>query len=268
MRITCLLLLLLLSPGAGRAGMICSLTMDADSGVVLDEQGDCDRRVTPASTFKLPLAVLAAEAGLIGGPGTPVLHPRKGDPDYGGPAWTGPVDPAIWMEQSVLWFSWRLAEGLGPDRLAEGVRRIEFGNADMTGDPGQGNGMTRAWIGSSLTISGREQARFLRRLLRGDLPVSPQAMERGSALLPVFVAGDWTIAGKTGSAFPRRPDGRPDRNRGWGWFVGWARHGDRRLILVRLWQDDRATPGSAGPRLRDRTLADWPAMAAGWRTGG
>ena len=39
------------------ARIICTIVADAASDDIILEKGDCDTRVTPASTFKVPLAV-------------------------------------------------------------------------------------------------------------------------------------------------------------------------------------------------------------------
>ena len=42
---------------AAEARTICTVLADAGSGAVVMEQGDCRTRVTPASTFKIALAL-------------------------------------------------------------------------------------------------------------------------------------------------------------------------------------------------------------------
>mgnify|MGYP006168708105 CR=1 FL=1 len=69
------------------AERICTLIAEAQSGKILLEAGDCDTRVTPASTFKLPLAVMGFDSGFLESPDAPSLPFRQGDPDWGGAAW-------------------------------------------------------------------------------------------------------------------------------------------------------------------------------------
>ena len=56
---------LCLTAGVVRAEVVCTLIMDATSGEVVLEEGACATSATPASTFKLPLAVVAFEAGIL-----------------------------------------------------------------------------------------------------------------------------------------------------------------------------------------------------------
>jgi hypothetical protein len=49
----------------------CTLIVDAASGETLYRQGVCDQRVSPASTFKIPLALIGYDAGILGDEHTP-----------------------------------------------------------------------------------------------------------------------------------------------------------------------------------------------------
>ncbi|QDC11327.1 class D beta-lactamase [Oceanicola sp. D3] len=241
------LLLLALTPAAQAAPRtLCTLVTEASTGATLLEEGDCDTRTTPASTFKLALAVIAYDAGLLTGPHAPVLPFQQGDPDWGGANWTRNTDPTDWLRYSVVWYSQRLTRQLGAATLTRYARRLNYGNADFSGDPGHDNGLERAWIASSLAISPREQVAFLRGLTTGSLPVSPQAMAQTRAITESHQSGGWHLHGKTGTAYPRRADRSFDYARGYGWYVGWAEKDGRRLIFARLTQAQERSKGSPG----------------------
>ncbi|MEX2519531.1 MAG: penicillin-binding transpeptidase domain-containing protein, partial [Paracoccaceae bacterium] len=174
----CLLAFFGLSAGGARAEILCTLIVDAETGAALIEEGACDARVTPASTFKIPLAVMAYDAEILIDAHHPVMAYRAGDPDWGGADWTRDTDPTGWMRYSVLWFSQRIASALGAAELARRAEAFGYGNADFSGDPGFDNGLERAWIASSLLVSPLEQAGFLRALVGGALPVGSSAMAR------------------------------------------------------------------------------------------
>lgn len=249
-----------------RAETICTLIVDAASGMPVHESGACDRRVTPASTFKVPLAVMGFDSGFLIDSETPTLPFVQGYPDWIA-AWRRDTGPARWMEQSVVWYSQQIARALGAERLTAYARSFNFGNADFSGDPGQDNGLERSWISSSLLVSPREQAAFIKRLLDRTLPVSSDAIEKTLMIVQSHAAGDgWTLLGKTGSAYPRRADGNFDRGRGWGWYAGWAARGDTLLIVVRLHQADGPGHPAGGMYVRDSLIAEWPALAAAFRS--
>jgi beta-lactamase class D len=255
------LLALILAATLGRAAtadVVCTLVADAHTGAILIENGDCSTRVTPASTFKIPLAVMAYDAGILTSATAPLLKFQPGDPDWGGANWTRDTDPASWMRFSVLWYSQRIAHAMGAGSLTRYARDFGYGNADFSGDPGFENGLERAWIASSLLISPREQAAFLRALVLDDLPVRPDAMHLARDIVARHDVGEWTIHGKTGTAYPRLADRSFDYGRGWGWYVGWAQQGDRVLVFVRLTQARQRSDGSPGNLTRDAFLREWP----------
>jgi beta-lactamase class D len=254
---------LLAFPVAALSAPVCTILADAKSGRVLHEEGDCKTPVTPASTFKVPLAVMGYDSGLLIDANTPVMTFEPGDADWGGEAWTGDVGPAHWMRHSVLWYSQRLARSLGRERLAGYAQALRYGNADFSGDAGKDNGLARAWISSSLKISPRAQVAFIAALATGRLAVSQKAQALARAIVESSDMPDgWTVAGKTGSAFPRKADGNFDRARPWGWYVGWASKGERVIAFAYLHQDRKRTQGWSGMRARDQFLARWPALSS------
>lgn len=258
------LLVLIIAATLGRAAaaeVVCTLVIDARTGAIVIEEGDCDMRVTPASTFKIPLAVMAYDAGVLTDANAPVMQFRAGDPDWGGPNWTRDTDPTSWMRFSVLWYSQRITHAMGAEALTRYARDFGYGTADFSGDPGFDNGLERAWITSSLLISPREQAAFLRALVLDSLPVRLDAMRHAREIIEHYSVGDWVIRGKTGTAYPRRADRSFDYARGWGWYVGWAQRGDRVLVFVRLTQARQRSDGSPGNMTRDAFLREWPDLA-------
>jgi beta-lactamase class D len=252
---------LMLMAMPAHAGTICTIVADAESGRVLIEDGDCRTRVTPASTFKIPLAVMGFDAGILTDAQTPALPFKAGYADWGGDAWKRENTPQSWMKHSVVWYSQRIAEGLGVGSLERYARDFGYGNSDFSGDPGKNNALERAWISSSLKISPIEQLGFVRNLITGKLPVSDAAASKAMSIVEDWATpGGWTLWGKTGSAYPRQADGTFDRAAGWGWFVGWAQKGDRTLVFVRLNQDERRERVSGGLRARDEVLAQFDGL--------
>lgn len=244
--------------------MLCTIVAEAGSGRVLHETGDCESRVTPASTFKIPLATMGFDHGFLVDPQAPKLPFVAGYADWGGAEWRQDTGPAHWMLHSVVWYSQQIARALGVEKLASYARAFGYGNADFAGDPGQNNALERAWISSSLKISPREQIAFLRRLLVRDLPVSDSAMDNTIRIIESHAVGDgWTVWGKTGSAYPRNANGSFNRSRGWGWYVGWAARDGQFWVFARLTQDDGT--GGGGRLIRERFLAEWPELARSLR---
>ncbi|MGU3577000.1 class D beta-lactamase [Brucellaceae bacterium C25G] len=240
-----------------KAEIICTLLSDAKSAVVLLEEGDCSSQVTPASTFKIPLAVMAYDANILTDTHSPVMSFRKGDPDWG-VNWKSDTDPKSWLRFSVLWYSQRIAHAMGARSLTQYAQKFSYGNADFSGDSGFDNGLERAWIASSLKVSPHEQANFLRALLTDTLPVSAAAMFHTRDIIETRDVDGWVFHGKTGGAYPRRADRSFDYAKGIGWYVGWVQMGERTLIFVRLTQASERHSGSPGTLTRDAFFKEWP----------
>jgi beta-lactamase class D len=258
------------APFAARAAeggkAVCTVVLDAATGATLFRQGPCDRRVSPASTFKIPLALMGYDAGVL----EDERHPSwDGRPESSkNPADTRSVDPTAWERDSVVWYSQALTRKLGLERFRDYVERLGYGNRDISGNPGKADGLTHSWLTSSLAISPDEQVQFLRRLLARDLPVSRRAQDMTAAILPHFTADDggrfagaWTVWGKTGSGWLRDASGAPDRKRPLGWFVGWAERAGGRVVFARLEIGDAPSDTPSGWAARDAFLAALPSVA-------
>ena len=249
-------------PASAKAPLLqCAVVADVASGTVLHREGDCDTRMPPMSSFKLPLAIMGFDAGLLVDADNPVWDLPEGEE----PAEHAPeirkADAALWEEKSLVWFSRVLTAKLGMDRFAAYTRDFGYGNADVSGDPGKNNGLTQSWLMSSLAISPDEQVDFLRRFRLGQLPVSDRAVAMTETVIPTFLAGDWTVHGKTGTGYPL-VDGKPDRAHPLGWFVGWAAKDGREVVFATM-QVDAARGGPAlGPFLRGAVLEELPGLLA------
>ena len=228
--------------------VVCTAVADAETGRMLVEDGDCDMRAPPASTFKIPIGLMAFDAGFMKDAHAPALPFKDGYADWVA-AWRETTDPARWMTESVVWYSQLATQALGADRFSRYVDAFDYGNLDVSGDRGKNNGLTRSWLSSSLQISPREQLEFLRKLVRGELPVSGHALAMTQVLVDTGVQpSGWNVYGKTGAAPSKNPDGSIIEGQPWGWFVGWAQKDGRTVTFARLTRDTvrpAVSPGRA-----------------------
>ena len=193
-------------------------------------------------------------------------HEPKWDYRAGEPVNTkcdkGMVDPVVWEACSVVWYSQRITMSLGMKRFHAYVQAFDYGNQDVSGNPGKNDGLTHAWLASSLQISADEQIRFLSKFLAGSLPVSAGAHAMTAAILPVFPAeGGWTVHGKTGGGRLLNAQGVADPDKPLGWFVGWADKVGRRVVFARLVIADGSGQPANGTTARAALLAELDRMA-------
>lgn len=228
---------------------LCTAIADAGTGKVLVQRGDCSRRVTPASTFKIAISLMGYDSGFLNDEHTPKLPFREGYLDWRD-NWKEATDPTKWMRDSVVWYSQQVTKSLGKERFAAYTTKFQYGNADVSGDA-ENDGLTMSWIGSSLRISPLEQLTFLGKIVNRQLGVSQHAYDM-TARLTTFgrLRGGWDVNGKTGAAS------------GYGWYVGWASRGPRAFVFARLIQKDKTQPQNipAGVLARDGFISDFPAL--------
>lgn len=221
------------------AGIPATLVVvDAASDRVLARiDGAAAARATPpCSTFKLPNALLSLEEGAVSLDDHAIPRDRELIPDddwRARGAWAQDQDLRSALRQSTVWYFQELARRVGEEAMVEWLETFEYGNQDISG------GLDQFWLASSLRISADEQAAFLTRLVRGELPVADEHID----LLKEGIrrdggkteSGSWTWYGKTGSC--QNPPASQTAGKSYGdfpedtpwvgWLVGWIeRPGD------------------------------------------
>ena len=250
-----LLCAFLLFPFSAHAATGCTLIASYPDGAVLKQEGDCTQRRSPASTFKLALAVMGFDSGILKDAHTPSLDYKdeyQSDMDIQKKT----TDPTIWLQDSIVWYSQQLTRRMGMDAFREYTRKFNYGNMDLSGNPGKNDGLTQAWLLSSLSISPQEQVAFVRKLLGCDLGVSENACTSVLAITPEFQAGEWQVFGKTGSGWLKDDQGRIDKSKPQGWFVGWAVKNRKTVVFAKLILEDRPSKEYGGPKARDAFLKE------------
>jgi beta-lactamase class D len=145
----------------------CFLLLDLATGITqVSEAQSCDLPTSPASTFKIPNSLIGLETGVTAGADAI----RQFDPDKHGYAQWGREDLTLTeaVRQSVVWYFRELAADVGPERMQQMLDRLDYGNAQI------GDDVTMFWLDGTLTISGRQQLDFLRRMWTGQLDVAPE----------------------------------------------------------------------------------------------
>jgi beta-lactamase class D len=174
MRPILLVVLMAAIPDAGVAqGALHSCMMASDNGGAAQRwngsAAECATRLSPASTYKIPHALIGLETGAV----TPTTV-EKWDgvkrPDQ--PKWNLDHTVLSAMRPSVLWFFQRMAPRVGAGRAHEWLTRFDYGNADTSGP------ITMYWVNGRLRISPEEQLVFLKKFYGNTLPVKKEHVDR------------------------------------------------------------------------------------------
>ncbi|MEZ5292625.1 MAG: penicillin-binding transpeptidase domain-containing protein [Vicinamibacterales bacterium] len=226
------------APAQAPAVRRCVVIHDVAAGTT-SRTGDaaCATRLAPASTFKIPHALVALETGVVTAGS---VERWDGTPFPGRPAWERDHTVISALRPSALWVFQRVAPRVGAARMHAWLTRFQYGNADTSGP------IREYWLNGRLQISPEEQVAFLRRLYDGALPLSaghvaavrrglteaPGTVENATGLhaLDVHWRDGWALEAKTGAT--RSADGT-----GISWLVGrWTIDGHPYVFAGAAWR--------------------------------
>ncbi len=176
-----------------------------------------EQRFIPASTFKIPNALIGLEVGSIADENE--VFRWDGKPRVR-EAWERDHTLATGMRESVVWMFQDVARRIGRERMREWIDRLGYGNRDIRG------GIDLFWLQGALRVSAREQVDFLRKLAEGSLPATQRSQRLVREALVVERARGYTIYAKTGSS-------GTTRNAVW-WWVGWVERKGRPVAVFAM----------------------------------
>jgi beta-lactamase class D len=195
---------------AGVEGTIAVLDQrGGESAYLVHNAERAGHRYIPASTFKVPHALFALDAG--------VLRDEFQVLRWDGQkrwldAWNRDQDLRSSMRHSVVWVYQEFAREIGEVREREYLEKIGYGNADPSG------GIDRFWLEGNLKISAAEQIEFLRKLYYNELSFKVDHQRLVKDVLIQEAGPDWILRAKTGWQARLEPNV--------GWWVGWVERPD------------------------------------------
>ncbi|MCP5537172.1 MAG: class D beta-lactamase [Akkermansiaceae bacterium] len=162
------------------------------------------KRYSPASTFKIPHALFALEAGAIRDEFQTIKWDGK---VRASPAWNHDQNLRSSMRHSVVWVYQKFAHEMGEQKERDYLEKAQYGNQDPTGK-------NPFWVEGNLRISAVEQIAFLKKLYRNKLPFSVANQRLVKDVMLIEAGRDWILRGKSGWSGTI------------GWWVGWVEHPD------------------------------------------
>lgn len=160
-----------------------------------------NQRLSPASTFKVPHALFALDAGAVDDEFE--VFPWDGT-ERDVPPWNQDQTLRSALRYSTVWVFQRLANQIGREREQAYLSEIGYGNARV------GDDVETFWLDGSLRVSAVEQVEFLERLYDMALPFTETDQRLVKDIMINQADGDWILRAKSGW------DGQV------GWWVGWV----------------------------------------------
>jgi beta-lactamase class D len=160
------------------------------------------QRYSPASTFKIPHALFALDAGII--------QDEFQTFSWDGikrsfPGWNQDQNLRSSMRNSVVWVYEGFAKVIGEEGERAYLEKAQYGNQNPTGNQ-------PFWVEGNLKISAEEQIEFLKKLYRNELPFSLGHQHLVKDIMISEAGRTWILRAKTGWSGTV------------GWWVGWVEH--------------------------------------------
>ncbi len=179
----------------------------------------CAQKFLPASTFKIPNALIGLETGVI--PDSNFVIKWDGKPEQV-KEWERDHDLKSGIYYSVVWYFQELARRVGRERMQHWLDTLNYGNKTI------GDKIDFFWLNNSLRISADEQVEFLKKLYSEELPFSKRAMDIVKDILPAERLGVATLKSKTGT-------GHSNPDHFIAWLVGYVeKQGDVYLFAFNI----------------------------------
>lgn len=241
------------APTAGECVIIDALSGPAPW---ISDAAECARATAPASTFKIPHALIALQAGVI----TATTSLPWDGTAYDAAPWrrAHTVDSAL--RWSALPFFQQTARRIGRERMRDGLAALGYAADDFTGD------IASFWLNGDLVVTPIEQAAFLQRFSTSRLPIDRGHLDTVRAAL---VMPDGVVTNASGEhpfvlAWPRPVTVRlktgnttVDGERV-SWAVGSVASGEREYVVVARVRVRGPLDGTAGLAAARRALDAFP----------
>lgn len=163
-----------------------------------------EKAFLPASTFKIPNSLIALETGVIKDENEIIRW--DGEKRFL-ESWNRDLDLKEAFKVSAVWFYQELARRIGAERMNLWLNKCAYGNKDCR------DAIDTFWLDGQLRITAKQQAEFLEKLYKGELPFAPRTMSIVRDIMTVEKTATYVFRAKTGMAIRvEHPVG---------WYVGW-----------------------------------------------
>ena len=205
---------------AGTKGVFAVLRV-RDNKLVSTDEGRMRQPFIPASTFKVPHALIALETGVVADADNEII--RWDGQVRSIEAWNKDHTLRSAMAVSAVPVYQQIARRIGTERMQKYLDAFQYGNREI------GPVIDRFWLDGPLRISALEQIEFFDKLRRGDLPVSARSLDIVREIIPSEAVSGGVIRAKTGAL---GIDGTPGEKASLGWLAGYIDRGEDSSVFA------------------------------------
>ncbi len=192
-----------------------------DDRLIVSEESRARLSYVPASTFKVPHALIALETGVVADGDKELI--RWDGQVRSIEAWNKDHTLRSAMAVSAVPVFQQIARRIGAERMKKYLDAFRYGNREI------GSQIDRFWLDGPLKISALEQIDFFDKLRRGDLPLSQRTLDIGRDIITSEAVSGGSLRYKTGAV---GIDGTPGEKAALGWIAGYVDRDDDPTVFA------------------------------------
>lgn len=199
----------------GDEGTFVLFNEQNDEYTIFNKDGS-EKRISPCSTYKIPLALIGLDNGVISKTDNNINWDGK---NYPFAEWNEDQDLQSAMRYSVNWYFDSIDSRISKKTLQQYVSSLNYGNENIWTLNGE------YWNQASLKISAIEQVEFLKNLWKYDEKFKKEDIDFVKNSIKLMDENGEVLYGKTGSG--------SENNKGvTGWFVGVLEKGNNKYYFA------------------------------------
>lgn len=206
----------------------------------------CQEKLSPGTTFHLPLALIGFDANLL----KDADRPRWAPPvthNHSSTSKLSPETPRSWLLNGKIWYGQRIANHLSAERIIRYLKNLHYGS-HVISTPLQ----SVLIYDPKLRISAYEQMTFLQELISETLLANHEAQQQLKEIVPYQpLENGWGFRGLEASIFPQPEKALKVPQKQIGWYIGWLEKQEQQYVLVMNMQDLRPYLSPSSGRLKN-----------------
>ncbi len=204
----------------GTQGVLAMLRI-RENRIIVSDEGRSRYGYYPASTFKVPHALIALETGVVADADKELI--RWDGQVRSIEAWNKDHTLRSAMAVSAVPVFQQIARRIGSERMKKYLDAFDYGNREV------GGVIDRFWLDGPLKTTALDQIEFFEKLRRGDLPLSQRTLEIGRDIIPSEPVSGGILRFKTGAI---GIDGTKGEKAALGWVAGYVDRGDDSTVFA------------------------------------